>query len=1155
MSLALDTRIGSYQIVAALATGGMGQVYRARDTRLGRDVAIKFLPEGALGDQTLVDRFLGEARAASGLNHPNIVTIHEIGESPHGRFIAMELVQGVTLRQLVAERPAIPEVVDIARQVARALTVAHAAGIVHRDIKPENIMVRDDGLVKLLDFGLARVLPEVEGGSSVGTVTPVTGHGVLLGTIQYMSPEQTRADRITPATDVFSMGIVLYELATGRHPFWSESLVGFLHAIAFDTPLAPARQEPRVPVDLDDLILRMLRKDPSRRPTAAQAEAMLGQPTGVRAASGARLARSRRITVGRDAELAALQEAFDRTSAGAGQIVCVTGEPGIGKTALVEDFLSILEDSGASCLVARGRCSERLAGTEAYLPFFEVLESLMRGPGATTAARLMKVLAPSWYIQVAPVTSDELAAERLEEAKAGSRSRLRRELGSVVQELARSLPLVFLLEDVHWADPSTIDLLAYLADRFDETRLLVVVTYRPSELLFAKSPFLDIQLDLQSRGVCREVPLKFLGPEGVARYLALEFPGHHFPEQLPGLLHARTEGSPLFLVGVLRLLRDRGALVQSETGWTLAKPLGTLEEELPESVRSMIQRKIDRVDEIDRRLLVAASVQGYEFDSAVVAKACGMASDEAEDRLDGLNRVHGLLRLVAERELAAGVPSLRYAFVHILYQNFLHASVRATKRATLAGAVAGALQEFCGPDNPAIASELAVLYEAAHDGARAAKHFAQAAGHAAQVFGYQESSALAGRGLAMLTSLPESVDRSRLELKLRMALGLALTFQKGYAAEEVVNEYSRARQLSVALGDTPQLFPVMHGLYRFYLVSAELRQARAMVEQLLALAERVGDQELLLVAHGVTGTPLVFLGEFEACQQHLEACFALCEKGPYRSSASVYGADPWATALSWYALVLWLTGYPDRALQASHKAAQAANLLGQPFTASYVQSLAAWFHQYRRDVEATRQHAAAAVTLAQEKGFTQWLAVGMMFRGWATSEAGDAAAGVGETRQGLELFRKTGALNLPHFYSLHAETCARAGLVEEARDSLANAMAASDRSGDVMWRPELHRLSGELLIGSSARPLDPSRPTPQSEEEAERCFQTAIDQAQQLGAKSLHLRAAMSVARLRRRQGHPSEGRHLLDAVYRQFDEGFSGEDLKAARLLLDELA
>ena len=228
-------------------------------------------------------------------------------------------------------------------------------------------------------------------------------------------------------------------------------------------------------------------------------------------------------------------------------------------------------------------------------------------------------------------------------------------------------------------------------------RVLIVVTYRPSDMLLAKHPFLQIKPDLQARGVCRELLLEFLNEAEIAEYLALEFPGHRFPAEFPQLIHAKTEGSPLFMADLLRYLRDRGVIAwqtarRSGDRWTLAQALPDIERELPESVRGMIERKIAQLSEEDRTLLTAASVQGYEFDSAVVAQALKLDADEVEERLEKLERVFAFVKLTSEAEFPNRTLTLKYRFVHVLYQNALYAGLRATRKATLSRDVALALE-------------------------------------------------------------------------------------------------------------------------------------------------------------------------------------------------------------------------------------------------------------------------------------------------------------------------------------------------------------------------------------------------------------------------------------------------------------------------------
>ncbi|MFN7984650.1 MAG: protein kinase [Vicinamibacterales bacterium] len=267
--------LSHYRILSRLGAGGMGEVWLAEDTRLGRRVALKLLPADFTKDEARVRRFMQEAKAASALNHPNIVSVYDIGESDAGMFIVMELVTGRTLRAVVGGNSSVDEIRALGTQIARALTIAHAAGITHRDIKPDNIMVRDDGYVKVLDFGLARLRSSTESDSDPLTQATQTTPGMLMGTVAYMSPEQVRGEPAGPPSDVFALGILLYELTAGRHPFQSDTLVGYLHAITTQDPVSVGQLRPQSPRWLNALIERMLSKDASLRPTASEVEERL----------------------------------------------------------------------------------------------------------------------------------------------------------------------------------------------------------------------------------------------------------------------------------------------------------------------------------------------------------------------------------------------------------------------------------------------------------------------------------------------------------------------------------------------------------------------------------------------------------------------------------------------------------------------------------------------------------------------------------------------------------------------------------------------------------------------------------------------------------------------------------------------------------------
>jgi predicted ATPase len=1125
--------VPGYEIIGELGRGGMGVVYLARSLRLDRHVALKFLSAGAARDPRRLDRFRREARAACALNHPAVCTLYDVGECDGNPYLVLEYVEGRTLRALVGERIPVDRAAALIRQVAEALRVAHSAGIVHRDIKPENLLVRPDGYIKLLDFGLARLM---SGSTARGADTDA---GMVMGTAPYMAPEQARADPARGPADIYALGVVFYELVTGQHPFSGASDSGRPLGNPSVAAMPPAALNVTVPRALDELILHMLDKDLRLRPTAAEVVEALDA---VAAAGGGRPVVSvppvdRRI-VGRDQERLALWDAFEDAVAGRGRVVCVTGEPGIGKTALVDDFLREVMVRGRPHATARGRCSERLAGAEAYLPVLEAIDSLLRGDAGEVAGRALNAVAPAWQAQVVPGTAANPAPQE------SSQERLKRELVAFVREVSRRKPLVLFLDDVHWADTSTVDLLAYLGARCEGLHLLAVVTYRPTELLIGRHPFLAVQLELQRHAVGREISLGFLGREEVENYLSLAYPDHRFPSAFTALIHARTEGNPLFVVDLLRYLADRGVIARGPAGWELSMPVRDVEVALPESVLSMVRRKLALLADEDRRLLSVASVQGQEFDSAVTAEVLRLEAAEVEERLQVLDRIHGLVRLVREQELPDRTLALRYAFVHSLYQQAFYAEVPPSRRVQYSGALARALLAHGADESSGLVAGVACLFEAARDPAQAARYFLLAAEKAARVYAHKDAVELAKRGLRQICSLPDTTERAAQELPLQMALGLQLQVTEGYAAPPVMEAYTRARALCERSGEARLLFPVLWGLWLYSKVRSDLPTARRLAGELAALAEQLGDPALTLQSHQAFAVTTLCLGEPAETVACMERGVALYDRRRHATHTALYGQDPGVACRAFGAVALWLLGFPDRALRESDEAVRLSHELDQPSTQTLALHFAAMLRHCRREPTAARVLAELEVAIAADQGFSFWHAGGIVLQGWGMAAAGDPA-GVDRLREGLAAWQTTGSVTYETYYlTLLAEAVGVHGRPEESLQIADQALAATGRTGEGLFEAEVHRLHGELLL----------RAKREASVAAETAFRQALAVARRQQALSLELRAAMSLARLLRDRGGSTEAHGILAEAYGRFTEGFHTADLRDAKQILDTL-
>ena len=845
--------------------------------------------------------------------------------------------------------------------------------------------------------------------------------------------------------------------------------------------------------------------------------------------------------VGRELEIGELQSFLQKTLAGERQIIFVTGEPGIGKTTLVEAFLD-RASADHDILIAHGQCLEQYGSSEAYLPMLEAVTRLCREGHVERIRELFTSLAPTLVAQIPSLIGDREGQTIYPEAVGATRERMLREMAEALEALCHTKPLVLLIEDLQWSDYSTLDLVSYLARRNEPARLMVIGTYRPAEAMTTRHPLSDVKRELQVHRLCHELPLRFLSETAVADFVATRFASNIFPPVFAELIHQRTEGNPLFIINLLEFLLSSGLIAQQDDQWRLTEPMERLKIGLPDNVRQMIEKQIDNLSEEEKRVLEAASVAGVEFSTASLSAALGTDILLVEEVCEDLVRRN--LLLCHSPNAPSPVDDLTpcYLFIHALYQNVLYERVPRTKRAHLHRRIGEHMEVAFGSRGVDIAAELAMHFERARDYRRALSYIHQACEKAKHRFANQETVELARKGLTLVEKLDEP-GRAAHELPLQTDFALALAATHGYGFKEVEHAYSHARSLCQQSGDTVQLFPILWGIWRFYLIRSDLKVAYELAQRLLQLAETAKDAALLVEAHLAAGATLNNMGEFESASTHLEEGVSLYDPAHIDTHLLLYGHDPRAVLRCFNAWALWSLGYPDRAVETIREALELAEQLNHPETRCFALFFAAWTHQLRRESAETMGFAESTIELADKEGLAQWKAFGSSLRGWALSEQGSLTEGISQMRQTLDLYQAIGSeISRPHFLALLSEALIKSGELEEALSAVEEGLQLADSTGQGYYRAELIHLKGQLLVLTD------------DEQEAEACFRDAIKIAESQRAISFVLSAATSLSRLMQRNGKSQEASHLLGQVYNSFTEGHSTPGLVEAKILWRQL-
>jgi serine/threonine protein kinase/tetratricopeptide (TPR) repeat protein len=721
-----------YFIKSEIGHGGMGKVYLAHDTLLERLVAIKFLSKAELGTEGRT-RLLHEAQAIAQLNHPNIVTVYDAGQIETIPYIVMEFVDGKNLHETPLQE--VGEVLHLTKQVCAALEHAHKNGIIHRDLKPENVLVAPDGTAKLMDFGLARSM-----------TSRYTVEGTIIGTVFYLAPEFALGKNYDGRADLYALGIMLYELTTGELPFKETDPLAVISQHLHAPVVPPRARNEKIPPLLENLILRLLQKDPDDRPASASEvlgvlsspnildqEAVIGsEPTVLE-----RIVRGRLI--GREKELEQARSLWKTTLSGEAQLLLISGEPGIGKTRLLREMTTHAEVSGAWALVGESR----FGSSAPYDAFTHILhQGLERSITAGieisefVLADLL-TLTPEFRTVFGDITNNPALDPESEQR------RLMENVSSFIQSLSEEIPLLLAIDDAHWADSGTLAMLQHLVRRCQRHHVMILITYREVELDEAL-PFHETMLALTRDGSPSRLKLSRLNRTQTGHLLGTIFSEEITPE-FSDAIYQETEGNPFFIEEVCKALVE-GGNVYFEGGRWHRPDMDELE--IPQSIRVAIQSRVGRLPEEHQEVLRLAALLGREFDFTVLLEASGSDEEVLITALEEAEKAQLIHEVIQKKDVT-------FRFSHALFPTTLSEGIRTLRRRKLHMRIAQAVEKI----RPNDFESLAFHYGEAGNSEKALNYFTKAGERASNAFANREAE---GFFLSALDLAEESLERATL---------------------------------------------------------------------------------------------------------------------------------------------------------------------------------------------------------------------------------------------------------------------------------------------------------------------------------------------------------------------------------------------------------
>ncbi|TFG64959.1 MAG: adenylate/guanylate cyclase domain-containing protein [Nitrospirales bacterium] len=847
--------------------------------------------------------------------------------------------------------------------------------------------------------------------------------------------------------------------------------------------------------------------------------------------------------VGRDREMSQLLTRWETTKDGNGQAILLTGEPGIGKSRVVKSFKEHVAQEPHIQLECQCYPLTQNSSLDPIIDLVQRYFDLRREDTPLEKTQKLEAVLKQYPLpvdEVLPLFASLLSIP-LTQAYPGPMSTPQRQkektleaLLGLLMYLTQKHPVLFIIEDIQWADPSTLGFFGLLMERLPTAQLLLLFTARSS-----------MTLPLVQASSMIVVPVARLSHHQITQIIEHIAGSIKLTDAIVRQLVAKADGVPLYAEELTKMVLESNIRADGQPSQQAAGPFPSLA--IPNTLHPSLLARLDQMPQLAELVQMAATF-GREFTYDMLKIVSGLESATLQRDLQQLVEADLLCQEVHS-------PNAPYMFKHALIQEEAYQTMIRSTRQRYHLAIAKMLdQQF--PEILETQPEL-MAHHYTHGGVddRAVYCWRLAGKRAIQRSANIEAISHFHKGLELLKTAPDTLQRTQQEIDLLILQGTAQIAVKGYASSEVKDFFERAQQLCELVEERNQLFPAVHGLWSFFLVRGQLTTALELGQKLYRLAQDHQDNNLILESHFCLGLSLTFLGDLLGAQEHLNTGATLYRPLDQDSLAFRFGQDPVVGCLAQSSWPFWILGYPDQAQRRVNEAFSLAQTLGHPHSLAFSLHYLTHFYLFSGNYQAALETAEAEITLSKEQGFPFWLNMAMMLKGGALVELGGVELGLEGMRQGLRNHLSLGAaISRTYWMSLLAHGLGRAGRGKEGLGVIEEALTLREESGEAWWEAELYRLRGQLLLNLNEGTLQTLRRKFRRALTAEECFDHAVTLARNRQQKSLELRALISLVQFQRQQGQTVSALASLQEVYQWFSEGFETADLQTAKALLESI-